>query len=68
MKSGNFARSDNKPLTLGDLKGILNSIKVTDHLNKPIIMSSDEEGNDMLKLWSVDVSDDGEVTLWPAHY
>jgi hypothetical protein len=35
--------------------------------DKPVVMSSDEEGNDMLHLWGIEVSKTGTVTLWPAH-
>ena len=67
-----FSRRDNKPMTLYDLVGVLNSINRDPTIErsifeKPVIMSSDEEGNDMLKLSFVDVSKTGQVTLWPAH-
>lgn len=70
-------RSDNKPMTVRNLRiildGELRRIKakdptaVTKYLDSPIIMSSDEEGNDMLKLYGVEASEEG-VTLWPAHF
>jgi hypothetical protein len=67
-----FSRKDNKPLTLRDLLAMLGRTKVDKPkvyekmLDKPVTMSSDEEGNDMLKLVMVDIESKG-VTLWPAH-
>ena len=67
-----YSRNDNKPLTLRDLLGMLGEVKQKKPaqwakiIEKPITMSSDEEGNDMLKLWSVDIESKG-ITLWPAH-
>jgi hypothetical protein len=66
MKAGSFARKDNKPLTLRELKGILSLVKTEASLNLPIMLSSDEEGNNFHHLWSVDVDAVGQVTFWPA--
>ena len=68
-----FSRSDNKPLTLRDLDSVINQMNGDPAIerslfDKPVVMSSDEEGNDMLHLWSVEVSKTGEVTLRPATY
>jgi hypothetical protein len=40
--------------------------KNPEFLDKPVTMSSDEEGNDMLKLYGIEITKQG-VTLWPAH-
>jgi hypothetical protein len=58
-----------QPLTA---RGLLNTlIKIYKEkpkaLNLPVIMSTDEEGNDMLKLYCIEVDKKGQVTLWPAH-
>lgn len=58
-------RKDNKPLTLKDLREILDSYPNL-RVNSTITMSSDEEGNEMLLLHAVDV-DNGKITLWPCH-
>jgi hypothetical protein len=67
MKSGSFSRKDNKPLTIAELRALLNQIPTTQAQSKPVVMSCDEEGNEMLKLVAVDISKTGQVTLWPAH-
>lgn len=68
MACDHYANKDNKPLTLRELKAILNKVKGTLALDRPVLMSSDEEGNDILKLWGVEIEDKGgQVTLWPAH-
>jgi hypothetical protein len=66
----NFSRKDNKPMTLYDLIGVVSLINRDPTIErslfeKPVIVAS--EGNDMLNLWSIDVSKTGQVTLWPAH-
>jgi len=68
VKTGNFIRKDNKPLTLRELKALLNQIPDTAAaIDGPVTMSCDEEGNEMLVLWSVDIDKGGNVTLWPVH-
>jgi len=64
-----LSRSDNRPLSLRDLIGVLKGMEGDSKMafDKPVVMSSDEEGNDMLCLWSIEVSKAGVVTLWPAH-
>jgi len=58
-------RKDNKSLTLRDLQEILASCPDLKG-DSTITMSSDEEGNEMLKLHAVDI-ERGKITLWPAH-
>jgi len=60
-----YTRKDRKPLTLMDL---LNILKKHPDLNvsKEIIMSCDEEGNEMLKLYGIEVTNK-QLTLWPIH-
>ena len=58
--------SDNKPMTLRDLISILGRQADPKLLDKPITMSSDEEGNDMLSLQGIEITKQG-ITLWPAH-
>lgn len=69
IKNASFTGVDNKPLTgLGLLKTLHTLYKEDPAaLDKPITMSSDEEGNDMLSLWSIDIDKTGNITLWPAH-
>ena len=67
-----FSRRDNKPMTLYDLIGVANAINRDPAVERsifeePVIVSSDEEGNEMLNLWAIDVSKTGQITLWPAH-
>jgi hypothetical protein len=67
FKSSHYSRKDNKPLSLRELKAILNSIPDTaPAIDDPVTMSSDEEGNEMLVLYGVDIDKDGNITLWPA--
>lgn len=66
MKSRSYSHKDNKALTTRELKALLSSID-DKALDKPVTMSSDEEGNEMLSLVSVDIHKSGKVTLWPAH-
>ena len=56
---------NNKSITVRQLKNLLETVKQKD-LDKPVVMSSDEEGNDMLQLWRIEIHK-GQVTLWPAH-
>ena len=65
-QSGMYTRSDNKPITLRDLHTTLSKIKNPDW-DRPVIMSSDEEGNEMLSLYGIEISKTGQVTLWLAH-
>ena len=60
-----YTRKDRKPLTLMDL---LNILKKHPDLNvsKEIIMSCDEEGNEMLKLYGIEITNK-QLTLWPVH-
>lgn len=44
-----FTREDNKPMTINTLLQIINENSSKLNFNKPIIMSSDEEGNEMLR-------------------
>jgi len=57
-----FSRKDNKAMTLHDLLQVVDKAK---GLNKPVIMSCDEEGNEMLVLQSVEIAKNGQITLWP---
>jgi hypothetical protein len=67
FKPGHYARRDNKPLSLRELKALVNSIPDTaPAIDGPVTMSSDEEGNEMLVLYGVDIDKGGNVTLWPA--
>jgi hypothetical protein len=67
-----YERNDHKPMTLNDLMGVLAQVKIKEAKtwekmkDKPIRMSSDEEGNSFAHLWSVDIAKTGEITLWPA--
>lgn len=60
-----YTREDKKPLTLMDFIKIM-----ADHpdlnVSKNIIMSSDEEGNEMLKLYGIEITNK-QLTLWPVH-
>jgi len=60
-----YTRKDNKALTLKDLKDIL-ATHPDLKINTPIIMSNDEEGNEMLSLYGIEIKDN-QITLWPAH-
>ena len=65
-------RKDNKALTLGTLYDTLFKLRSDPKMTpadwqRPVVMSSDEEGNDMLHLWGIEVSKSGSVILWPAH-
>jgi hypothetical protein len=63
-----FGRADHKAMTLQDLLQALQGGSPAKGLKKPVIMSCDEEGNEMLVLAQVDVDDKtGQVTLWPMH-
>jgi hypothetical protein len=64
MKNGTYSRKDNKPLTIRETLAILKSVE---NVDKPVTMSSDEEGNDMLQLCMVEIHN-GNVTLYPAHF
>ena len=64
MKDGTYSRKDNKPLTVRELFAILRLIT---NMDKPVTMSSDEEGNEMLQLCMIEIHK-GNVTLYPAHY
>jgi hypothetical protein len=60
-----YTRADRKPLTLMDLLEILK--KHPDlNVSKEIIMSCDEEGNEMLKLYGIEITNK-QLTLWPVH-
>lgn len=63
-----ITRKDNKPITVQDLIMILKDmIKKDPKLSsKPIILSSDEEGNDFHPLYGIE-GQKSEVTLWPSH-
>ena len=61
-----YTRADNKPMTMKDLLQVLADHKTTLKMDAPVTMSSDEEGNDMLKLYGIEVQR-GKITLWPAH-
>jgi hypothetical protein len=63
-----ITRKDNKPITVQDLIIILKDmIKEDPKLSsKPIILSSDEEGNDFHPLYGIE-GQKSEVTLWPSH-
>lgn len=69
LRNKALSRSDNRPLSLKELLDILKELEADPKvdMSKPVGMSSDEEGNDMMVLWSVEVSKIGAVTLWPAH-
>ena len=71
IKAQSLGRTDNKPLTLEDFLGILRPLvgdpkTWTQIKDKPVRMSCDEEGNGFGKLYAVDISKTGQVTLWPA--
>lgn len=65
MKTETFGKSDNTPFTVAELKDLLNKIPAA-KTNKPVLMYSDEEGNMIGKLYAVDISSSGSVTLIPA--
>jgi hypothetical protein len=71
LKNKTISAPDNTPMTgmmlLQSLAKMYHDPELKPALEKPITMSSDEEGNDMLKLWQMDVSKTGAITLWPAH-
>jgi hypothetical protein len=61
-----LARTDKKPMTGLDLFNTLLDIKqkTPETLNKPLYMSSDEEGNSMNELYGIETSNRG-IKLWP---
>ena len=61
-----FTREDNKAMSINTLLQILQDNKDKLDFNKPIIVSSDEEGNDMLSLFGIEIHKK-QVTLYPAH-
>jgi hypothetical protein len=72
MKDNVFARNDRKPLTPLDLVGILEKLQQYPKdwekmKHKPIKMSSDEEGNDIMHLDNIEILASGQITLWPVH-
>lgn len=65
-KATRHSATDNSPLTVEDLLQILKQIPVKDRKTK-IHMLSDQEGNRITGLWSVEVGDDGVISLIPHH-
>ena len=61
-----ITRADNEPMTLNTLLQILQDNRSKLDFNKPIIMSSDEEGNEMLSLFGIEIHKK-QVTFYPAH-
>jgi hypothetical protein len=68
-----YSRSDGKAMTVKELFALLTKLnqdsKMTSKvLDSPVVVSSDEEGNDMQELAFVEVSRSGVVSLYPAHF
>ena len=63
-----MTRKDNKPMTVRELRSIIQVESKTNPelLDKPVTMSSDEEGNDMFNLQGIEITKQG-ITLWPTH-
>jgi len=63
-----MTRKDNKPMTVRELRSIIQVESKTNPelLDKPVTMSSDEEGNDMFNLHGIEITKQG-ITLWPTH-
>jgi hypothetical protein len=67
-----FRREDNSAMTLRDMLKILAEEKISNPkrfakaLDKPVYMSSDEEGNSTGKLYGIEIAIKGVVTLWPS--
>jgi hypothetical protein len=61
-----FTREDNKAMTINTLLQILKDNRSKLDFDKPLIMSSDEEGNEMLSLYGVEINKK-QITLYPAH-
>lgn len=72
MKELHFERKDRKPLTLGEFLMFIELSSIQDSKNfekakdKPVMMSSDEEGNEIMLLHCIDITKEGQITLWPA--
>jgi len=56
---------NNKPMTIDTLLKILVDNKNKIDFSKPIIMSSDEEGNEMLSLYGIEINKK-QITFYPA--
>jgi hypothetical protein len=66
-----ISRPDSKGMTVRDLFSFLTQVSydpkmVAAKWDQPIVMSSDEEGNEMLSLAMIEVSKSGKITLYPA--
>jgi hypothetical protein len=63
-----LTHSKNLPLTVGTLLDTLNTLikEKPNALKNPVFMSSDEEGNQALHLYAIDITKSGQLTLWPA--
>lgn len=61
-----FTLENNGPMSINTLLQILKDNKNKLDFNKPIIMSSDEEGNEMLSLFGIEIHKK-QITLYPAN-
>lgn len=66
MMATMLTREDRGPMTIKILLQVVQDNKNKLDFDKPIIMSSDEEGNEMLKLFGIEI-DRKQITLYPAH-
>ena len=59
----------NQPLTVGVLLDALIALtrEVPKARSNKVFMSSDEEGNEALHLYAIDITESGQLILWPAH-
>lgn len=59
----------NQPLTIGLLLDALLALtkEIPNARKNKVFMSSDEEGNQALHLYAIDITKSGQLTLWPAH-
>ena len=64
IKERGYGMPNNKPITLELLRAIVNETKDVSG-DTVVKMMCDEEGNEIAKLWQVDVTKDGLV-FWPA--
>jgi hypothetical protein len=58
-------RKDNKGFTVNDLMQVF-ADNPDMKLNTPIVMASDEEGNEILPLVAIETAESGHLVLWPA--
>lgn len=59
----------NQPLTVGVLLDALTALtkEIPNARKNKVFMSSDEEGNEALHLYAIDITKSGQLILWPAH-